>query len=638
MFKNNLLLEQLKSQIVKEKTVSGTVKATMKNFGFLHCSAEQIYFIPPEEMIKVLNGDKVTAIIQKDEKTNKEYVTISTLESTSVDVLIGKVKQIKNSFFLIPDFFKGDAFFYVSPSKLTMKDGDYIKAKLKKHPFKTGKKSVELLEVITHESDTMLPWKYMVSKHELGNNSKVVKNDETIEDNLKNRTSLVDEVFYSIDSESTRDIDDAISIKKVNNEYHLTVAIADPTVFIDENSESEKSLRDMGFTYYLPRFAQKMLPEVISENLSALVEHKERLAISCFMIFDETGNKISHKFEETVIKSKGKLSYNNVTEFILNGKEHPSLTNEIKESLLILKEFYDKQSLLNIEKYSPTFDDDFYFIFENDKVVGIEKRKESIADKMVAISMTLANISFASFLTTDVGFGVFNSNTGLKSSEKDLIVTLINHYDLSCDVDLILQHTEESVIEYNNLLKQISEKEDSYLLELFRSFSNRTEFVTSPSFHLPVGHVYATFTSPIRKYGDFVNHRILKKHLKGEVYSFDHDVVNDIANGNKKAKRSEREIKSWFYEDLYKDLSNETFTGKISAINKNGLQVTIQENGATGFIPFRLMFNKKELESINVLDFSVLHLGDKPLSYSLGGKLNVKLYKNESKSLTFIIV
>ena len=634
MLKDNPLLSQLKSNLINDNLVTGTVRATAKAFGFLAVSEEVSYFIPPKEMKKVLHGDKVNAVIEKN--GDKESVRIESLVSTNTDTLIGRIKKINNNFFLVPDFFRGDAFFFIIPTKEKLEDGDYIKARLKLHPFKTGKKSAELIEIITHESDPMLAWKYTISKFKLTDTNDVLINNETVQNSASGRTDLRHMDFYTIDSESTRDIDDAIFIEKTKNEFHLHVAIADPTTFIEINSPSEMVMQKRGYTYYLPLNSIKMMPSELSEGICSLLEGEDRLALHCHMVFNLKGELLNYTFSEAIISSKAKLSYTSVTKYLNMDYADSVITKDVGHSLSILEEFHNVQTSKNSDIVKGTFDDNYRFLFDNDKVVGIEREEQGISNDIVAEAMVQANKCCAKLLT-EIGQGIFNCNTGFNEKSKNLLNSIVSEYSFKVDLDVLFSNTKESINEYEQLMTQVYLLKDPYLNELFKKLSGRTELQTTTGYHLPVGASYATFTSPIRKFGDFINHRIIKAHLRGKTYKFNDDVIEDLTSCLIKSKRAQNEINSWFYEELFNTDNQKVFEARITAINKNGMQVKIPENSASGFVRIGSFCERSDLDIIEIDEERHTLSLKNHFDYKIGDIINVSIARNENRNLGLII-
>ena len=114
---------------------------------------------------------------------------------------------------------------------------------------------------------------------------------------------------------------------------------------------------------------------------------------------------------------------------------------------------------------------------------------------------------------------------------------------------------------------------------------------------------YATWTSPIRKYSDMINHRLIKGYLTQEtqtVMELNDDLLNHLTNCRRMHRAAEREINDWLYQDYLKPfVENKTvFQAEVTDVTRGGLRVRIEENGANAFLPLKsLKLDKKRIKA-----------------------------------------
>ncbi|CAL4321512.1 exoribonuclease II [Buchnera aphidicola] len=604
MFYNNPLLIKLKKKLEKKIStveIEGTVKSTKKEFGFLETNSHKFYFLSPKEMKKVMHGDKVKAEIIF--KNNKEIVFIRKLLAPSLKKFIGRIKKKKNIFYIIPEnlLIKRTIFCNKKNNMSKMfKEGDWVIAKLIQHKLNGYKVFfAELLEFIVNSNNPFYLWSVILSKYNLKKKEPSIDIKEDIEfisDEL-NRKDLTNLEFITIDNDNTKDIDDALFIQKEeSNKIKLIVAIADPTSYILAGSKLDKSAEKRAFTSYLPGFNIPMLPRLLSENLCSLCPNKKRPALVCEIIISQDGNILEKKtkFFTAWIKSKKQLTYLNVSNWLNNiGSWKPS-SDSIAKKLILLKKF----SLLRLnwrKKNNLVFKERLEYRFQVNNIgeiinIYIEPRK--IGNRIVEEAMIAANICAANILSKKLGFGIYNTHVGFDLKNTKFTVKFLKKYGIFFDSKKI-----NTLKGFKKLYLIINKLSDNYLEARIRKFQAFGKISILPKPHLALGlEAYATWTSPIRKYGDILNHRLIKSIIKEEtVKKPKKSILIKINEQRRKNKMAEKEIQNWLYVNFLKkiDEKDKIYSAEIIDIYKNGIKARIIENGAYVFIPLFFLHSKK---------------------------------------------
>ena len=133
--------------------------------------------------------------------------------------------------------------------------------------------------------------------------------------NLKNE-KITEYDFITIDGEDAKDFDDAVFCKKINENWKLYVAIADVAHYVSKNSNIDKEAFKRGTSVYFPGFVIPMLPEVLSNDLCSLKPNEEKLVVIAEIVIDKSGSIKSYNFENALIRSSPRLTYNVVEEFL----------------------------------------------------------------------------------------------------------------------------------------------------------------------------------------------------------------------------------------------------------------------------------------------------------------------------------
>ncbi|WP_114766836.1 exoribonuclease II [Vibrio rhodolitus] len=645
MFQDNPLLAQLKQQIQENlPKKEGTIKATEKGFGFLEVDSKTSFFIPPPYMKKCLHGDKVKAIIRTEKE--KEVAEPEELLEQSLTRFIGRVKMFKGKLNVAPDHpqlkkqsLKAKVKKGLNPNDFA--EGDWVVAHLIQHPLKGDNGFfVEISHKITDADDKIAPWWVTLAQNDLPNSEPAgIDNWEIKDDADLERIDMTHIPFVTIDGESTKDMDDALYAKKLDNgDFALTIAIADPTAYITPDSEMDKVARERGFTIYLPGRNIPMLPRDLADELCSLMQDEVRPALCCTVTVNKDGvigDDI--KFFAANIKSHARLAYDHVSDWLEKGESPVWQPNE--EIAQIVRDLYDF-SLARAEwreTNAVVFPDrpDYRFeLSEDNDVIAIHADMRRSANRLVEESMITANICAGKTLQASFGSGVFNHHAGIKPEKIAEVIEMVNPQGE-------LPFTAESIATLEGfaaLRRWLGAQESSYFDNRIRKMQAYSEIGNQPLPHFAMGlDIYATWTSPIRKYGDMINHRMLKAHILGKepVQMADEMVGEELALHRKHHNMAERNVSDWLYaRTLAEEPAKGTlFNAEIFDINRAGMRVRLLENGAAAFIPSSLIMDNKERIECNG-DLGMVSI-DKQIEFRLGDTLEVVLsdVNQENRSL-----
>ncbi|MGY5612604.1 exoribonuclease II [Vibrio brasiliensis] len=635
MFQDNPLLAQLKQQI--QETLpkkEGTIKATEKGFGFLEVDSKTSFFIPPPYMKKCMHGDKVKAIIRTEKE--REVAEPEELIEQGLTRFIGRVKLIKGNLNVTPDHpqFKKLALKAKTRKGIKsddLKEGDWVVGHLTRHPLKGDNGFfVEISDKITDADDKIAPWWVTLAQNDLPNSEPAgIEHWEIKDDANLERIDMTHIPFVTIDGASTKDMDDALYAKRTQSgDFELTIAIADPTAYISADSEMDKVARERGFTIYLPGRNIPMLPRDLADELCSLMQDEVRPALCCTVTVGQDGVIADDiQFFAANIKSHARLVYDHVSDWLESGSSSEWQPSEVMAQ--VVRDLYDF-SLARAqwrEQNAVVFPDrpDYRFeLSEDNDVVAIHADMRRSANRLVEEAMITANICAGRTLKQAFNSGVFNTHSGFKAEKLQDVISFVNaEGDLPFTVESVA--TLEGFAE---LRRWLSQQETSYLDNRIRKFQSYSEMGNQPLPHYAMGlDIYATWTSPIRKYGDMINHRMLKAHILGKEPEqvADETVGEELAIHRKHHKIAERNVGDWLYaRTLAEEPAKETkFQGEIFDINRAGMRVRLLENGAAAFIPGSLILANKERLDCNG-DMGTVSV-DKELTYRLGDVLEVVL-------------
>ncbi|HGO5847149.1 TPA: exoribonuclease II [Mannheimia haemolytica] len=643
MFQNNPLLAQLKQQIEASKEyVAGVVKASDKAFGFLECDKKS-YFIPPAEMKKVMHGDSVKAVVKRD--GDKEQVEIDSLLEPMLDRFIAQVRLNKEGKLQLavdhPSIKQTIPANTHKKATEKLENGDWVVAQLKTHPLRDDRFFfAQVTQFICKESDNFAPWWVTLARHEQPREPVANEKNYELHDELA-REDLSHLYFTTIDSPSTQDMDDALFIEPIKQNgkrtgWRLVVAIADPTAYIPENSHIEKAARQRCFTNYLPGFNIPMLPRELSDDLCSLVPNEKRPALVGFIETDLNGNLIKETtFTSAWVESKDRLAYDDVSDY-LEGVENAwqPQSEETKQQIEWLHQFTQariqwraENALLFKEQGDYTFE-----LNEDGSVKDIHVEYRRIANQMIEESMILANICCAKFLSQHAKTGVFNTHSGFDPKNYELVKSFLLQ-TLASDEnrdELAERYSAERLATlegYCQMQRDIQDYPEKFLELRLRRYLTFAEFKAEVAPHFGLGITdYATWTSPIRKYGDMVNHRLIKQVLLGkQSQAVEESVLSHLQEARRQNRLVERDIADWLYARYLAPMVEQAveFECEIADVSLGGLRAKVIKNGAQIFVPFSSLHDNKEEMEYRQEELALYIKGEK--AYQIGQAVKVKL-------------
>lgn len=468
------------------------------------------------------------------------------------------------------------------------KEGDWAVAEMRRHPLK-GDRSfyADLTQYITFADDHFVPWWVTLARHNLEKEAPNGVATEMLDEGLE-RQDLTALNFVTIDSASTEDMDDALYAEELaDGRLQLTVAIADPTAWIAEGSKLDNAAKIRAFTNYLPGFNIPMLPRELSDDLCSLRANEVRPALACRMIIAADGTIDDDiAFFAATIESKAKLAYDNVSDWLENNGTWQPDNEGIAQQIRLLHRICLSRSEWR-HHHALVFKDrpDYRFVLgEKGEVLDIVAEPRRIANRIVEESMIAANLCAARVLRDKLGFGIYNVHTGFDPANADALAALLKTHGLHVDAEEVL--TLEG---FCKLRRELDAQPSGFLDSRIRRFQSFAEISTEPGPHFGLGlEAYATWTSPIRKYGDMINHRLLKAVIKGEAIARpQEDITQQMAERRRLNRMAERDVGDWLYARFLNDKAgtNTRFAAEIIDVSRGGMRVRLVDNGAIAFIP-----------------------------------------------------
>ena len=433
----------------------------------------------------------------------------------------------------------------------------------------------------------------------------------------KFRKDLTDKIIFTIDSASTKDIDDAISIEKTENGYNLGVHIADASHFVKPASFVNQAAYNRGTSVYFGDSVIPMLPKALSNGACSLNEGVERLAFTCDMQLDSNGNVTNYLFYKSVIKSRVKGVYSEINDILfedtvkqkysldkpLDQTAHSKVTPQLREkygevydSIMLMMELYAKLNRKRIQRGAMDIEsDEAYIVFdENKRAVDIKKRERGESEKMIEEFMLLANGCSANLARKmDIPF-VYRVHEEPEAEKMYTFKENLRKFGLKIE----RKQGESLQAAFSRLLDKTR---GTNLQQFVHSGVLRTQS-KAKYLELPQGHFglslddYAHFTSPIRRYPDLAIHRILtdvvngvpKDKIKKKYEKFAKLAAKQSSDTELNAMQTERQATDIYVAEYMQQHIGEEFEGTVTSVMSFGVYVALP-NTAEGLVHISLI-------------------------------------------------
>lgn len=412
-------LAQLKTVLVAQKdSLQGVVRSTTKRFGFVRLEDGRDAFLDPEQMMRVLPDDKVELQVVTNSKDQLE-ARLEKLIHSPLKEFVGRYVSKGNNNFVEPDVANFNRWLFIPPQERKgLSEGDLIHCSIARHPFNDSKAQVHIINRLGKADEPGVEARYAIAKYKLANEWVPTAQAQANSINWQHLTFAEDVLdlthlpFVTIDSENTRDMDDAIYIVKNDSGWELITAIADPSKQIEIDSPLEISARVRASTVYLLGQTITMLPSELSHDTYSLIPDSKRAVLICRVQIASSGEISGYSFAEAQICSRHKLSYQAVADD-LNGVK--SLADagfavgaEINSLLAELQSFAQTRAAYR-QEHALVMDEkaDYFFILNDQKKIDhVDKRERNIAHRMIEEAMLATNICAGQLFLQHPGYGI----------------------------------------------------------------------------------------------------------------------------------------------------------------------------------------------------------------------------------------
>ena len=631
----------------------GVMRANKKGFGFVEIeNMEDDVYISHDNMNGAIHDDIV--LVEITSKMN-----IDRMEGRILKIIERRVQRFIG---LITFDKKGIGHVDLDDSKIKLEieiprekslnavDGHKVVVELGKK-ISNGKYEGEVAEIIGHINDPgvdilSIIYKYDINvdfpddvKHEVADFPMEVSEREH-----KGRRDLRNEEIFTIDGDDTKDIDDAISIKKLpNGNYELGVHIADVSYYVREGSPLDNEAMERGTSVYLVDRVIPMLPHELSNGICSLNPDVDRLAMSCVMEFDGEGRQVNYEIFPSIIRSRIQMTYKKVNS-LLENNVLPEGYESYEKSLRLMGELSKILRKAKVKRGYIDFGVDEAKILVDEKCVptDVVLRDRGVGENMIEDFMIAANECVATHIYfMNLPF-IYRVHEYPKEEKIRSFLGFVSSlgYTITGNVKDVKPTTIQMILE------QLRDKPEFKILSslMLRSMQKAVYKPENLGHYGLASTCYTHFTSPIRRYPDLTVHRLLRTYLidgkmdMGTLKRWEEKLVYISEHSSSRERAAvdcEREVEDMKMAEYMEQHIGEHYVGMISSVTSFGMFVEL-DNLIEGLVPLRDMND--------FFHFDEEHMtltGEKThVKYRIGDKVEIKVVKasKEEKTIDFEVI
>lgn len=618
---------KIKTKDSKYVNYKGIVDMTRSGDAFIVVEGlEKDIFIANKNLAGALNGDEVKVRARINNSRGKPTGKVIEIVKRAQNKFIGTLRKGRHKPYVQINHkgysFNVDTFEHMIED---MENGSKVKLSIKSSERKSGNLYVaETIDSLHYNSTNDVAMMEILYNNgfaqefpeEVETAAKQLKMEIT-DATLKYRRDFRNILTMTIDPDTAKDFDDAISFEKLENgQFEIGIHIADVTHFLRPGSVIDKEAYDRSTSVYLVDRVAPMLPEVLSNDLCSLNPNEDKFCFSASFVFSKDFTILKKWFGKTIIHSDRRFSYEEAQERIESGKG--DYADEIQFLNKVAHHLRDKR----FSEGAITFETEElkFKLDEHGKPLDVYVKERKDAHMMIEDFMLLANREVAFYIHQHAKgqeipfvyrihdqpdperlreFGAFAAELGLKMT-----------FD-----------TPQQVADSFNALAKKAEEVDAF--KILEPLAIRTMakavYSTENIGHYGLGfEYYAHFTSPIRRYADVLVHRILFDNLEA-IKRYDKGTLETqslyISAQERKAVDAERESIKYKQVEWAVEHIGEPFIGLVSGIIDRGIFVTLENSLVEGMITFDQFpetYNvESRLRAIGKRTGHVLKIGDR---------------------------
>ena len=618
--------------------ITGKIEIHDRGFGFLIPDIEGIkdLFIAKTNLMGAMNGDRVVAKIIKEGRNGKrtEGIIINIVERVNKNI-VGIYEDNKSFGFVLPEDKRIQNDIFISKKDRNgAKKGQIVMVEITRWPDgKRKNPEGKVVEILGRPGDKGIDIDIIIRKYNLPEdfppsvlNSALDIEDFITEDEIKGRLDLRNVKMVTIDGEDAKDLDDAVSIERLENgNFKLGVHIADVTHYVKERSVIDKEAFKRATSVYLIDRVIPMLPKKLSNGICSLNPKVDRLTLSCIMEVNRQGKVVNHTIAQSVIKTNERMTYTDVTKILRDNDAE--LIERYKDLVDDFKAMEELCKILRKKRLDRgTIDFDFeeckIILDEKGKPIDIKPYERAIANRMIEEFMLLANETVAEHmekLKVPFVYRIHENPDAEKLEKFKAFIYNLGYNDITWGEEVNPKALQRVLDKFKG------ENEETIISTLLLRSMMQARYSPECAGHFGLAaDYYCHFTSPIRRYPDLQIHRIIKEYLNKELtenrskklVSIVDSAAKQSSEMERVAQEAEREVDDLKKAEYMKDRIGEIFEGMISSVTGFGAFVELPNTieGLVHITSFRddyYIYDEDRLILIGERNKKIYRLGDK---------------------------
>ncbi len=575
------------------KLIKCEVVKVGKTFGFVrNCETGEDYFVAGRSLMGAMPTD-IVAVREVRGRGDSPEAEVVSINEENFRRFSGNIVSEFGELRVMPDSLSKYAMDLVNPEGIELYEGDKVLAEI----VKRGERHSEhICKIISDYGSSLRAAVCAMSVLDVNGitpmfpaetiaQARKVSDERCIKDELPRRLDLRGEPIFTIDGADTKDIDDAVSVRKTNCGYELGVHIADVSHYVTPKSPLDEEALRRGTSVYYANRVIPMLPKELSNGICSLNPKEDRLALSCLMKLDESGEVKSFRFAKTVIRSRVKGVYSEINE-LLEGFGSKALYEKyaevtdclpiIAELAKILRERKRKRGTPEIASVESKL-----IISGEDVCIGVKPKERGESEEIIEDFMLLANECAAKLGRKNKLPFVYRIHEPPSAEKLDsfkMMLTLLN-------IPFPANKTSWEPSDFAGLLESAKGTPQELMINTMalRTMS-KARYSTEPAGHYGLVLAdYAHFTSPIRRYPDLAIHRIISDFIGGistaechrKYDEFVLEAAQQSTDAEIRAMSVERDCEDRYKAEYMKGLVGESFDGVVSSVTGFGIFVSL---------------------------------------------------------------
>jgi ribonuclease R len=607
----------------------GTLRGTRSGHAFVIPDDERErragdLYIPERHLGSALHGDKVVASIRGSDRRGREGRIEAVMHHANTTV-VGRFIKLRQQGLISPIDERLMHEIAIAPSdSMGASDGDVVNAEITRPPAGGRPPWGRVIEVLGREDTPGIDLEMVIRKHRL----RFVFPDDVLEEadaipdsisesELSDRVDLREQLTITIDGETARDFDDAVSLEVLpSGRWLLGVHIADVSHYVREGSPLDEEAYRRGTSVYFPERAIPMLPERLSNDICSLNPKTDRLTMSALIELDRKGRVVDYRLTPSIIHSRERMTYTDVDKIIADpsgetARRYDHIRNfvlSMHELTLILIERRQERGAIDFElpETELRFNDE-------GRIAGVLRSERNIAHRLIEEFMLLANETVAKHLESLRVPSLYRIHEAPNPDKVEVFAEIAESFGHKFST-----HGPLPQRGFQHLMREIhglpEERMLSYLM--LRSMQ-RARYSAQNEGHFGLAmKSYTHFTSPIRRYPDLIVHRTLRevierghgedgwsnidlgskralKAISSPVFDEEREralrqllvsIADESSERERVADNAERELIDWRKAEFMANHVGDEFDGVITSVAEHGVYVELDEHFVEGLV------------------------------------------------------